>query len=186
MWLSIVTATGVLFGQSEDPVALLNEADHLADLYNWSDAGPIFERAEQIFTATGQVRHALYAMIGHMRSSMESASLPELSEYLSSQLGTKSVQDDVELKLRCLEVKGDVDGEINTAAAVRDWTQVLALAKSMGDRKLTARATGELAILAFLQGRMQDARPMIATAILEAKALHDVGAEIRYLSASEF
>ena len=64
-------------------------------------------------------------------------------------------------------------------SAVKDWSEVLAIAKASADRKLTARATGELAILAFLQGRMHDARPMIATAILEAKTLHDVGAEIR-------
>lgn len=163
---------------------MLKEADHFADLYNWADAGPIYEQAEQQFNADRQTRNALYAKIGRLRGSMESSSLPELSDFLAGQLETEPVQDDRELKLRCLEVKGDVDGEIDTAAAVKDWTEVLTMAKNGGDRKLTARATGELAILAFLQGRIHDARPMIATAILEAKTLHDVGAEIRYLSAS--
>ena len=159
-------------------------ADRFADFYNWADAGPIYEQAERLFTVSGDTRNSLYAKIGFLRSSMESSSLPELSGYIADQLATKAVQDDRELKLRCLEAKGDVDGEIDTASAVRDWTEVLAMAKSVADRKLTARATGELAILAFLQGRMQDARPMIATAILQAKVQHDVGAEVRFLSSS--
>jgi hypothetical protein len=136
-----------LLGQSAAPVTLLQQADYLADLYNWSGAGPKYEEAEQNFIATGQLRNALYAKIGHLRSTMESSSLPQLSEYLYDQLATKAVQDDHDLKLRCLTVKGDVDGEIDTAAAVRDWSEVLAMAKSAADRKLTARANGELAIL---------------------------------------
>jgi CHAT domain-containing protein len=173
-----------VFGQITPPSTLLQEADRLADLYNWSDAGPRYEQAGQGFSANGQLRNALYARVGHLRSTMESSSLPQLAEYLEDELAKRVVQEDRELKLRFLTVKGDVDGEIDTAAAVVDWNEVLAMATAAADRKLTARAGGELAILAFLQGRLQDARPMMAKAILEAKALHDVGAEIRYLSAS--
>src|SRR5580704_17193200 len=96
--LLITSAAGALLGQSKDPVTLLREADHLADFYNWIDAGPIFDQAEQLFDASGQTRNALYAKIGRLRSSMESASLPELSEYLAGQLETRAVQDDRELK----------------------------------------------------------------------------------------
>ena len=182
--ISLTGACFSLFGQNADPLNLLKMADRFADFYNWADAGPIYEQAEQLFNVSGDTRNSLYAKIGFLRSSMESSSLPELSGYIADQLATKAVQDDRELKFRCLEAKGDVDGEIDTASAVRDWTEVLAMAKSVADRKLTARATGELAILAFLQGRMQDARPMIATAILQAKVQHDVGAEVRFLSSS--
>ena len=63
--LLITSVTGVLLGQTRDPVSLLKEADHLADLYNWADAGPMFEEAQQVFSATGQMRNALYSKIGH-------------------------------------------------------------------------------------------------------------------------
>ncbi len=173
-----------LSGQPLPANVLLERAEYLADSYNWSDAGPKYEEAEQLFRKLRQDRNALFAKVGRLRSNMESASLPELSEFLEDQLADEAVQQDRDLKFRCLTIKGDVDGEIDTAAAVRDWSEVLSIAKAGSDRKWTARANGELAILAFIQGRLSEARPMIATAILEAKAIHDVGAEIRYLSAS--
>jgi len=72
---------------------------------------------------------------------MESAWLPELSEFLEHQLAD-AAQQDRNLKFLCLTIKGDVDGEIDPAAAVRDWSEVPAIAKAGSDRKWTARANG--------------------------------------------
>ena len=131
-----------LSGQPLPANVLLERAEYLADSYNWSDAGPKYEEAEQLFRKLRQDRNALFAKVGRLRSNMESASLPELSEFLEDQLADEAVQQDRDLKFRCLTIKGDVDGEIDTAAAVRDWSEVLSIAKAGSDRKWTARANG--------------------------------------------
>ena len=63
------------------------------------------------------------------------------------------VGNDPRLKLRCLTAKGVIDMNINTPAAKKDWTEVLALAKSLDDRVWQERATGWLGILAFIDGK---------------------------------
>jgi len=50
---------------------LLHHALYLADLYNWTDAGPGFAKAEKMFIAAGDRRNALYAKLGRIRSTAE-------------------------------------------------------------------------------------------------------------------
>src|SRR5215472_5686160 len=55
---------------------LLNHALYLAELYNWTAAGPEFSQAEKIFVAAGDQRNALYARLGRLRSTVEQGALP--------------------------------------------------------------------------------------------------------------
>src|SRR5579871_5911255 len=78
------------FVEAQQPQAkdLLAHALHLADLYNWVDAGPEFTKAEQMFLADGDQRNALYAKLGRIRSNLEREprTLAESSAQLADEL----------------------------------------------------------------------------------------------------
>jgi tetratricopeptide (TPR) repeat protein len=166
-----------------DPATFLREADRLADLFNWADAGPLYAKAAQLFASAGDQRNALYAKFGAIRGSMETLNLPETSDYLGHQLRTALVQKDQRLRLMCLIVKGDIDGEIDSAPAQADWEEALAIAAKLGDQKWKSRAAAELGFEQFLAGDVADARKAVAAALITAHTTGDVGAEIRYLAA---
>src|SRR6516225_6244236 len=184
----VLCATASVAGRpqspSDDPDALLKRALHFGDLYNWADAGPLFAQAEQLYAARGDRRNALYAHLGRIRSTMEQLSLPEISEELESELDKNPLlQSDKELRLFCLMVLGDIDGEIDAAPMRRDWEAALKLAQELGDKKLENRASGELGFALFLEGDMTPARQKVAGALMSAMVSGDVGAQIRYLAA---
>src|ERR1700674_2961081 len=79
-----------LNAQQPQPSAseVLQHALHLADLYNWDDAGPEFSKAEKMFVAAGDQRNALYARLGKIRSTIEQRSLPVTSAELAADLDT--------------------------------------------------------------------------------------------------
>ena len=169
---------------TDDPAVLLKQALHLGDLYNWADAAPLFTQAEQLYAARSDSRNALYAHFGQLRSTMEQRSLPEVSEELEVELDNNPLlQSDKELRLFCLMVLGDIDGEIDAAPMRRDWEAALKLAQGLGDKKLENRASGELGFALFLEGDMASARQKVASALMGAMMLGDTGAQIRYLAA---
>src|ERR1017187_10089925 len=86
--LVCATASIVAHGQTntDDPDQLLKQALRFADLHNWSDAAPLFTRAEQIYNSRGDARNTLYAHLGRLRSTMEQLSLPQTSEELGAEL----------------------------------------------------------------------------------------------------
>src|SRR5581483_6041416 len=146
-----------------DPAALLRSAEHLSDLFNWADAGPLYAQAEKLFAAEGDQRNASYAKFGTIRGSMETLNLPDTSDYLSGQLQTALVQNDLRLRLMCLIVKGDIDGEIDSAPARADWEEALAVATKLSDSKWKSRAAAELGFEQFLAGDVGNARKAVAT-----------------------
>src|SRR5438046_2314637 len=169
---------------SDDPDVLLRQALHLGDLYNWADAAPMFTEAEQLYSARGDNRNARYAHFGRIRSTMEQLTLPEVSEELGAELDQNLLlQSDKQLRLFCLMVLGDIDGEIDAAPMRRDWEAALKLAHEIGDKKLENRASGELGFALFLEGDMTAARQKVAGALMGAMTLGDTGAQIRYLAA---
>src|SRR6266446_6289962 len=169
---------------TDDPDVLLKKALHLGDLYNWADAAPMFTEAEQLYAARGDRRNALYAHLGLIRSTMEQLSLPEVSEELGTELDKNPLlQSDKELRLFCLMVLGDIDGELDAAPMRRDWEAALKLAQALGDKKLENRASGELGFALFLEGDMTSARQKVAGALMGAMMFGDIGAQIRYLAA---
>jgi CHAT domain-containing protein len=82
--------------------------------------------------------------------------------------------------MRLLVVKGNIDLEIDPPESRRDWEQVLSIAEKLGKREWAARAGGELAILAFLEGDAATARSMMTKAVILARLYGDVAAQIRY------
>src|SRR5947208_4950953 len=115
---------------------------------------------------------------------MEQLSLPEISEELGAELDKNPLlQSDKQLRLFCLMVLGDIDGEIDAAPMRRDWEVALKLAQALGNKKLANRASGELGFALFLEGDMTPARQRVAGALMGAMMLGDTGAQIRYLAA---
>jgi CHAT domain-containing protein len=175
------------FANAQEPQAkeLLARALHLADLYNWADAAPAFTQAEQLFDGAGDQRNALYARLGRIRSNIEreQQALPAVSAQLEDLLEDDPLlQNDRELRMFCLIVKGDIDTETNTGAMRHDWEQVQALAQDLGDMKWQYRARAQLGIAAFYDADLETARKNVGSALAEATKAGDAGAQIRFLT----
>lgn len=106
----------------------LQAAERLAWLRNWSAALPYYGEAEREFTASGDRRNALFAHISGIRAELQRLPLLETSELLANELENPLVQSDTALRLRCLIVKGDVDLDLDTELARRDWTRLQSVA----------------------------------------------------------
>src|SRR3954452_3726048 len=173
-----VTASG-----QSTPQELLATAKQLSDSYNWSDAEPSFAASEQAFLMAGDLRDALYARFGGVRSRMEQLNLPQASAELASELSNPLVVNDPDLKMFALRVKGDIDNELNSPVMAKDdWQQVLQLAGNLGDTRWQYRSKGELSISAFMQGEVAEARKLVTEALLTADANKDVAATVRFLT----
>ena len=108
---------------SNDPHVLLAEANRLSWRFNWPQAGPLYQRAQTLFTQAGDASDALYAQIGFIRSQAETMSFVDISDFLAAQLDSPLVQHDPRLHLWCLVSKGMTDIEIDVVAAKRDWEE---------------------------------------------------------------
>jgi len=170
---------------SHEAEAPLQQALHFADLYNWHASRPYFTKAQELFEASGDKRNALYAHIGAIRAGANPAPITELSYQLARELATNPIlQSDKELRMFCLTVKGDFDGEIDVPAMRRDWTEVAALAKELGNTKWQYRAQGQLGFADFYDGNLAGAQRGVGAALIAASNTGDVGAQIFYLTAT--
>jgi tetratricopeptide (TPR) repeat protein len=165
----------------DNPRQMLQAANHLSWILNWTKAGPLYQRAEILFTKEGDGRDALYARVGYIRSHAETMSFVDISKYLSAQLQTPLVRQHPRLRLWCLVSKGYTDIEIDVPEAQKDWEDARKLARQLGASAWANRATGELGLIAFMEGNPIHASRMVGTALITAMATGDVGAEIRYL-----
>jgi CHAT domain-containing protein len=164
--------------------AKLEHALHLADLYNWDDARDDFATAENMFQAEGDERNALYAKLGRIRATADQRALPTTATWLGTELQIEPLlQADKGLRLFCLIVKGDIDGEIDAGAMREDWEQVQTLAVQLGDKKWQYRALAELGIAAFYNGDLATAGKNVATALAAATQAGDLGAQVVFLTA---
>ena len=166
--------------QPNDIRGLLAKASYFYWLHNLPAATPLFAHAEQLAMQGHDERDALYAKIGLSRSS-DGMSFPQLSAFIAAQLKTPLVENDPELRLWCLGVKGDADDEVNAAAAKQDWQQALTLAHKLGQKEWANRASGELGLVGFLQGDVSRASTLMGKALMTATAQADSGTELRYL-----
>ena len=180
----LVLATPQLRTQDREAAHdLLERALHLADLYNWDDAGKDFAQAETLFLAAGDQRNALYAKLGRIRSTVDQRALPGTSAELASDLDNNPLlQTDKQLRLFCLIVKGDIDSEIDAAAMREDWQGVQALATELGDKKWQYRALAQLGVAAFYDGDLATAGKNVATALAAATQAGDGGAQVRFMT----
>ena len=72
--------------------------------------------------------------------------------FLNEQLQKPMVRNDEKLRLWCLIAKGYTDIEIDYRAAKRDWLEAQDIAKSLGENQWVTRASGELGLIASLEG----------------------------------
>src|ERR1700733_4418526 len=175
------------FMDAQQPQAkeLLARALHLAELYNWDDAGPLFAEAERLFVTEGDQRNALYAKLGRIRSNIDrdQQTLPAVAAQLAEALEDDPLlQNDKELRMFCFIVKGDIDTETNTGAMRQDWVQVQTLARELGNTKWQYRALAQLGIAAFYNADLETARTDVGTALAAATKAGDTGAQIRILT----
>lgn len=178
----LVFLTCFLFQQApaSDPRELLTEADSLAESGNWDKARDLYAQAEQEFRAQGDTRGELYAKFGRLHRDVESGSYATVLREIEADLKSPVVESDPALKIRALALKGTIDLNVNTAGAQDDFSQILALARSRGDRKWENRAEGELGIVAGINGDIGRAAVALHNAITEAAALHDVDGQVNF------
>jgi len=149
--LVAASSSGIL---ADDTAETLLQRDlYFSDLYKWRAARPYFTKSQQMFEAAGDKRNALYARLGAIRAGAEPAPLPKLSYMLGQELEENPLlQSDKELRMFCLIVKGDFDGESNTSSMRRAWTEVASLAQVLGNAKWQYRAQGQLGFADFMMG----------------------------------
>src|SRR6202158_2167874 len=166
---------------SNNPEALLEEANRLAWLFNWPKAEPLYVRAEELFREKRDSRNETYARVGRIRAQSERMSWVDVSDMLGQQLEIPVAKSDPKLRLWCLAAKGYTDLEINPASAKRAWMEAQAIAHQLGETQWESRAKGELGIIGFLEGDSRRAATMVGDALLSAMASGDVGGQVRYL-----
>ena len=97
------------------------------------------------------------------------ASTAATSAQLASDLDNNPLlQTDKQLRLFCLIVKGDIDGEIDAGAMREDWQGVQDLANELGDKKWQYRALAQLGVAAFYNGDLATAGKNVASALAAA------------------
>src|SRR6202166_151751 len=166
---------------SNNPEALLEEANRLAWLFNWPKAEPLYVRAEELFREKRDTRNETYARVGRIRAQSERMSWVDVSDMLGQQLEVPIAKTDPKLRLWCLAAKGYTDLEINPVSAKRVWTEAQGIAHALGEPEWESRAEGELGFVAFLEGDSRRAAIMVGDAFLSAKASGDTGSQVRLL-----
>ena len=141
----------------------------------------MYAKAESLFASRGDARNELYAKIGRLRSEAETMSFVDLSRFLNDQLQNPIMRNDPRLRLWCLAAKGYTDIEIDYRAEKQDWLEAQQIAKSLGDDRLATRASGELGVIAFLEGNSGRAAKLLGGALVSTMANGDKGGQIRFL-----
>jgi len=184
--LCVVTlaAPAVNADETGGPPQLLRHAFQLADLNNWTDAEPDFVAAAATFRRNGDRRGLAYAELGIIRATIQRRNLSLTSNGLQHRLESDPLMKaDRELRLFCLSIKGEIDGEMEAAAMRKDWEEVARLAMESSDPRWKYRASAELGLAAFYQGDLETARKNIGGALVAATQAQDVGGQIKYLYA---
>jgi tetratricopeptide (TPR) repeat protein len=176
--------SGALLAAQQSAPDHLQHALYLADLNNWNGAAADFAEAEKRFASAGDRRNALYAKLGSIRATVLQRDLLNTSAQLEEDLEQNLLlQTDQELRMFCLIVKGDIDGEIDSGAMRKDWEEVQGLARQLKDVKWQYRSLGQIGMAAFYDGDLETARKNVAAALIAATKNNDAGAQIRFLTA---
>jgi len=164
-----------------NPRVLVAKADHFYWLNNGPRAAPLYARAEQLFSEQGDTRNEIHAKVGRLRSQAETTSFADLSRFLEQELHNPLVERDKALRLWCLVAKGYTDIEVDYRAAKRDWLEAQDIAKELGESGWANRASGELGLIAFLEGNPARAARLLGGALLTAMTSGDKGGQVRFL-----
>src|SRR6202789_4334394 len=167
--------------QPADPQVLLKAADRYYFLNNGPAARPLYAKAEKVFSQHGDVRNEIHAKVGRLRSEAETMSFVDLSRFLNEELQNPIVQADKKLRLWCLIAKGYTDIEIDYRASKRDWLEAQDISKSLGESQWVTRASGELGLIAFLEGNPGRAARLLGSAVLSTMTNGDTAGQVRFL-----
>ena len=180
--LLVVFCPPVFAQDSRDPHKLLQEADRLAWLRAWTRAAPLYAEAERLFAARGDRRNTLYAQINRLRGELPRLAVPDVSQRLADYLEDPIVQADERLRLRCLIIKGETDEDLDPSLSAQSWQQALQFAEKLGERGWANRAQGELGLVAFLLGDVNNAVIKVGQALKVAESNGDVSSVVRWLT----
>ena len=180
MFVLILPGFAPICANAQTAADLLSQADHFAHQGDWYDAGPLYAKAEAEFRRTGDNRNELYAKFGRLHRDVESGSYRTVRAEVVKALGSPAVQVDPLLRIRGLALLGSIDLNIDTAAAVNDWNQVLSIAKTINDQKWDNRAKGELALIAGANGNLGSAGVALYAAMAKAEQLGDVAGYVSF------
>jgi len=186
----VVLAAGIYFyavtphHTSTDPESaqgLLERADALAWNNRWTDARPLYQRAQILFAHAGNAPKVLYASVSQIPPD-ESVDIPATIWKLTTDL-TLPAAADPETRLRILTVRGILQTNQDAAQAHATWSEVESLARRLHHYELATRAIGEQGIAAFILGDVFAARKQVVAAWELSKLERDPAASIRYASA---
>jgi len=178
-----VIAAGIMAassGQAQTPNELLSQADRLAEQGIWFKATPLYARAEKEFEQAGDRRNEPRARFGRLHWEAESGSYRATRDQVVRDMTDLVVEGDPQLKIQGLALLGNIDLNLDTAAAGGDWRELLAVATAAGDRKWQNRANGELGLVAGLKGNIGAAGAALYQAVTKAELLGDIPGEVSF------
>jgi hypothetical protein len=168
------------FARAQTPSELLDHADRLAESFNLAKAQPLYRQAEASSRVAGEASNELRSKLGQIRYRVQQGSYSTSRRELRQMLVTPLVVDNPHLKIRVLEILGNIDLNQNTSAALNDWTEILVSAKSVGDAKWINRANGYLGVVSGLDGDIGNAGKALFQAMGTAEKSGDVPAELTF------
>jgi CHAT domain-containing protein len=167
---------------SNSPKALLARADHLAMLYNWPEAIPLYLEAENKFRAAHNKDGELEARLGWIRAEAYQDPSTALTDEIAKDMHSPTVQADTGLMLRCLLAKAALEEEVNENSSRDTWEGVQKLATKLKDHRLQKRAQAELGIIEFLDGDVAAANRDLKSAVTSMFMDLDLGGAAYYTS----
>ncbi len=173
MGLTLALVVPSRSADAPDAAELLARADRLGDQGNWFAAAPVYAEAAKAFSRVGDRRGEIAARFGQLRRAMEAGQYRKAREEAVALLADPVVEQHPDLKLRGLFVLGSIDLNLNTAAALEDWTKARDLAASIGDRRRENRAKGQLGLVAGVSGNLGEAAVAVRSAMQVARELND-------------
>src|SRR5712691_11346331 len=178
-----MTAPRLSVGRATPREDTLREAKRLVWLNNWTEAAQVPEQLERSGLKPDDEATALFSRAVHIRGNIESMSLPKAADEVTSMLSSGPAQNDFDLRIQLLAIKGDIEFQYSLPAAQKTWDEAAQLASSRGSGPWKARAEGELGTIAFLNGEIFTATKLVTSASVKAELSGDVAAQIRYRTA---
>lgn len=164
---------------NDDSHKKLARAEKLAWLHNWGQARPLYEAAEEELTAAGDLRNAALSRIGSILSRIYTTDSLELLAQIDQELRRPPVYQDHNLKLRCLAAKAYLEEQPDLLASRESWSQVLELARQIGDKDWETRASGHLGIFLWvIDIDSVGATRQVGEALVDAIGSSDLSAQV--------
>lgn len=164
------------------PKSLLAQADHLAMLYNWPRAVPLYVEAGNKFRAAHNKDGELEARLGWIQAEAYQDPSTALTDEIAKDMRNPTVQANTGLMLRCLLAKAALEEEVNENSSRATWERVQELAKKLGNHRWQRRAQAELGIIEFLDGDVAAANQDLKSAVTSMFMDLDLGGAAYYTS----